>query len=388
MATWLTLTCRDPLVSRDGRPFGDKQGYRMRSAGWLLPSVVAGSLRSLIGKAAGRAFSTETAQELLGVEVAGAFPVADGKLYLPAPHDCVVCRQRGPLRTAPRVIEQGGCDFPDDGLQPVSLSEDQAPGNFKPDEGPAWWPVDRYAAWLAGDAGFAFDDRFLRAPQVEARTHVRIDEMAGAASDGELFTTVALPLTHLGRHGARPESRFSERFAEINLDVRVRADQWCGTAVGAADTLHPLGGERRLVHWKAANAAAGWQCPQEVRAALQDATRIRMVLATPAIFRNGWKPGWLNDALVGSPPGSTVSLRLVGASIQRWRAVSGWSLAAHKDQPRGPKPTRRFVPAGGVYFFEIEGGTGASLADRWLEPVSDPEQDQRDGFGLAIWGVW
>jgi CRISPR-associated protein Cmr3 len=49
---------------------------------------------------------------------------------------------------------------------------------------------------------------------------------------------------------------------------------------------------------------------------------------------------------------------------------------------------KRISPAGGVYFFEIAEGSASGLADRWLESVSDDEQDRRDGFGLAAWGVW
>ena len=113
-----------------------------------------------------------------------------------------------------------------------------------------------------------------------------------------------------------------------------------------------------------------------------------MVLATPAIFKDGWKPGWLSDDLVGTPPGANVRLWLVGASIRRWRAVSGWSLADLPGQPRGAKPVKRMVPAGGVYFFEKVDGQASALAERWLEAVSDDEQDRRDGFGLATWGVW
>ncbi len=387
MTTVLELTCRDPVVSRDGRPFGAGQGNRMRTVGWLLPSVVAGSLRSMIGKAADRDFSVATAQELLQVEVAGVFPVAEGQLYLPTPQDCVVHPDWGLLRATPLPIEQGGCDWPVEGLRPVLLAEEQAPEDFKPEEGPAWWPSDRYATWLAG-GDVAFDHRFLNAPQVEERTHVQLDARTGAADEGNLFTTAALPLTHLARHGARPEGPHAERFAEIKLSARVRASQWCGEAVAKLDTFHPLGGERRLVHWKATTHALVWSCPETVRAALATEGRARMVLVTPAIFHDGWKPGWLNDQLIGSPPGLSATLKLVGVSIQRWRAVSGWSLANLPGQPRGPKPVRRVVPAGGVYFFETIDGTASGLEERWLESVSDDEQDQRDGFGLAIWGVW
>ena len=44
---WLSLTPRDPVVARDGRPFSS--GLRMKSLDWLYPSVLAGSLRTLLG---------------------------------------------------------------------------------------------------------------------------------------------------------------------------------------------------------------------------------------------------------------------------------------------------------------------------------------------------
>jgi len=375
MTVMLEITCRDPIVSRDGRPFGAGQGNRMRSLDWPLPSVLAGSLRSTLGKSANRDFS-ETAQDLLGVEIAGPLPQANRQLYFSAPEDCVVHPKQGPLRAAPQAAG-GGCDWPAQGLLPVQI---QTSDDFKPEAAPAWWPQDRYAAWLAGEE-IAFDPTFLRAAETEHRTHVKIDSNAGSAADENLFTTAALALTHLPRYGA-------SSFAPITLAVRIRAADWRGEAVAHLDTLHPLGGERRLAHWKTTAKPNLWSCAEKIRKALTATSRVRMVLATPAIFRGGWKPGWLSDDLIGTPPGANVRLRLVGASIQRWRAVSGWSLAELPGQPRGPKPVKRMVPAGGVYFFETVDGKALDLADRWLEPVSDDEQDRRDGFGLATWGVW
>ena len=107
-----------------------------------------------------------------------------------------------------------------------------------------------------------------------------------------------------------------------------------------------------------------------------------MVLATPAIFKDGWKPGWLTNGLEGELYG--VKLKLVGVSNGRWKAISGWSLAS----PRGPKAIRRMVPAGSVYFFKCGQGVATQLANHWLQSVSDDPQAQRDGFGLALWGTW
>src|SRR5262249_39169019 len=72
----------------------------------------------------------------------------------------------------------------------------------------------------------------------------------------------------------------------------------------------------------------------------------------------------------------------------RWKAVSGWSMLPHPETGKpGPKAIRRMVPADSVYFFTAR-GSAASLAQRWLQSVSDGEQERRDGFGLAVWGAW
>ncbi len=386
------IRCRDSIVSRDGRPFGAGQGNRMRPVTWPLPSVVAGSLRTMLAKAAERPFSLDTSQELLQIGVSGLFPVTDQQLYLPAPNDCVVRADDPtwtPLRAAPREESEGGCDLPT-GLQPVMLSQEDAEDDFKPKDAPAWWPLDRYADWLIGKQ-IAFDHRFLKAPETDERTHVKLEAETGTAEEAKLFTTAALPLAHLPRFGAEKTESFADRWAETTLATRVAAEGWASEALAHLNAWHPLGGERRLAHWQTASGAR-WDVPPTVAAALKDAKRVRMVLATPAIFRHGWRPGWLGENLVGSPwKDQGPTLRLVGVSIQRWRAVSGWSLADLPDQPRGPKPVKRMVPAGGVYFFHVEDGTGAGLASRWLQPVGDDEgerQDCRDGFGLAAWGTW
>src|SRR5947209_14048794 len=90
MTAFLRISGRDPLVARDGRPFGAGQGNRMRSAGWLHPSVVAGSFRTTLAKEAGRGFDPATQDELLKIDVAGVLPLVGEQLYLPAPNDCVL----------------------------------------------------------------------------------------------------------------------------------------------------------------------------------------------------------------------------------------------------------------------------------------------------------
>jgi CRISPR-associated protein Cmr3 len=376
--SYLQLTAQDSIVARDGRPFGIDQGNRMKGLGWPYPSVVAGSFRTALAKSAGADFTSGIPRQLLGISVAGVFPVADGTLYLPAPNDCVVHPKNGPLRTYPQDQGEGGCDLPVNGLKPVMLAEKQVESDFEPKESPAWWPAEKLADWLAKKS-VAFDCTFLSAAKSQIRDHVQLEPVTGAAAESRLFATAGLNLTHLPRFGVK-EGRFMERYACITLSMRVDAAGW---NVSTLNVLHPLGGERRLVHWQANGSADLWKCPTRVMEALPLANGIRMVLTTPAIFEHGWRPGWIHqDTLIGSPPDCPVKLKLVGVCIARWKAVSGWSLQPQDDADHpgkrirpGPKPIKRLVPAGGVYFFE-KVDHAAPLAERWLQSVSDDPQDR------------
>ncbi len=398
----LQLTARDPIVARDGRPFGAGQGNRMRGLGWPLPSVVAGSFRTALVKAnPSLDFAGEMPQRLMRIEVAGVFPTVENKLYLPAPGDAVAepTEDGKAIKLVHRMTPQpnvGGCDFPDDlPLQPVMLSEEQAKRDFKPKSVPAWWPVGKLTEWLLGKP-VTFDDTFFNAAIQETRDHVCLDADTGAAAEGQLFATAGLNVTHLPRYGVADSKPFHERFTEVTLAAQVTIPDSGFDHLSTLSTWHPLGGERRLVHWKAGDPVNGWTCPDDVKPELASATRIRMVLATPAIFKHGWRPHWLDaNTLTGKPFDDGPTLKLVGVSNGRWKAVSGWSLAKinHKGEldpngKPGPKPIRRMVSAGSVYFFKVEPGTGGKLAAHWLKPVCDGERECRDGFGLALWGTW
>jgi CRISPR-associated protein Cmr3 len=402
--TTLELTAHDPIIARDGRPFGIGQGNRMRGLGWPLPSVVAGSFRTALVKAnAALDFTRNTPLDLLHVEVAGVFPTFENELYLPAPGDCVWSGDTGEIHAAaPLVMGACGCDLPVDGLWPVVYSDDPKMPDFKPKSVPAWWPLNEIANWLVGKA-VAFDSKFLNAALQETRDHVCLDPDTGAAAEGQIFATAGLNVTHLPRHAVKSNDTqlpLGDRFAEITLSARVTIAERAFEHVEKLATWHPLGGERRLVHWQRNDAANLWKCPETVKSDIESATRIRMVLATPAIFEHGWRPGWLDETtLIGKPLGDGPTLKLVGVCIARWRAVSGWAYAPHaeddgrrrvvpQDRP-GPKAIRRMVPAGGVYFFEkVDGDSRILASNGWLKPVSDAPHDCRDGFGLAVWGTW
>ncbi|WP_322512544.1 type III-B CRISPR module-associated Cmr3 family protein, partial [Chloroflexus sp.] len=104
----------------------------------------------------------------------------------------------------------------------------------------------------------------------------------------------------------------------------------------------------------------------------------RVILLSPAAFADGYRP-----PIAWSRGNATAKLQ--AAVVPRAQVISGWDLAENK-----PKPTRRLAPAGSVYFVSWEKGEDAVswLHATWMRNVSDEAQDCRDGFGLAVVGVW
>jgi CRISPR-associated protein Cmr3 len=211
----------------------------------------------------------------------------------------------------------------------------------------------------------------------EQRSHLAIMHGDRVGLDGMLFTTVGL------RFRAGPEkgaARLSPR--RLALGVRGAGGQVGGRPLALAPQLAPLGGERRLARWRAADQ--GWPVlPDPVREQVQRSGRARLLLLTPAFFEGGSLPGWRGREWSSEIP---VTVHLRAACVCRPEIVSGWDLATGRA-----KPSRRLAPAGSVYFVELQG----KPEDRarwceavWLRSASDGPQNRRDGFGLAAVGTW
>lgn len=402
----------DTLLFRDARPFGNEEGaLTARSLPVPMPGTIAGFLRTLIGNLVNQDWDAldEAGEHSDGI-VRGPLLLRaecqeDGSwqeaFVLPAPADALVYEQGEQVRVVrlrPFPLNDGaGCDLPGRafGLQPLQVSVD-----VKPASGYRFWHERDMLQWLS-DAVENFAPAKVAEPLRDPRVHVAIDDATGVSQEGMLYTVEY-----------RAFERFFLRLVSDQLtryrDELVPYQEWSFVArvqfqgeLTEIRGVGTLGGEKRLAY---VEPYTRWlECPDMLKHALRGAQYVRMVLATPAIFRRGWLPSWLEEvavngsrALIGCPPtleSTGLKLRLISAAVPRRVPVSGWSL---RRSTYGPKPTRWCAPAGSVYFFEVVEGDAQILGtDAWLLPVSDidPHSESgarswQSGYGLALWGIW
>ncbi|MBI4612630.1 MAG: type III-B CRISPR module-associated protein Cmr3 [Planctomycetes bacterium] len=116
---------------------------------------------------------------------------------------------------------------------------------------------------------------------------------------------------------------------------------------------------------------------------VEEGRRFTWYLLTPALFRNGWRPAAIRaegDSYVLEQ--GPVRARLAGAALGRAPRIGGWNLATNL-----PRPLRRAVAAGSVYFFELLEGTPDDVLSLFHgKNLSDDRAVE--GFGLTLVGGW
>ncbi|APD10328.1 MULTISPECIES: type III-B CRISPR module-associated protein Cmr3 [Thermus] len=350
---------RDPLIVRDGRPFTNSPGARARSLPFPVPQTLAGAYRARRGLVEGLTFPQDAPKvrawgirgPLLAEEVGGRW-----RLLVPRPLDALRLGERVyPLR--PLEVPEGvGCNLPQ-GLVPVGL---ESPGlKEKPGSLPAFWYWESFLEWLLQDAPGGFAPEGHDGPTPEVRTHVSL-EASGTAKEGALFQTSGLEFVR----------REGEAYRRLALALWPEDGQ-------EVEGVHPLGGERRLAYWHKGGPSLP-PLPEALLGALLQERAARVVLLTPGFFRGAYLP----------EGGAFFGAQVVGAVVGRPLVVSGFDL-----EKRRPKPTRRAVPAGSVYFVRLPTGWGEgevrAFAERvWMQNLSEEEQDRKDGYGLAALGAW
>jgi CRISPR-associated protein Cmr3 len=381
MTVWI-IEPRDPLIVRDGRPFGPVPGARAVSLAFPFPSTTTGAVRTRDGLDEVGRFRTAEIHRLKQIEIRGPLLVeldtatedierwlvlapADALLLDLEPADATraILKRLVPLQLPPGV----STDLPD-ALAPVGMPrhDPRKPSN----KAPQYWDWKFFEQWLLDlwKSEILLAELGHDGPVREARMHVSIrpDTQTADEERGALFQTRGLEFNCL------PEGRTLSNARRLGLAVDTDAPN-------LKPGIAPLGGERRLVFWRRSNEMLP-SFPNALREKIAALGHCRLILLTPAHFRAGWKPSWLLKNREGVVPS------LQAMALRRFQTVSGWDYERDKR-----KPTRRLAPAGTVYFLKLGGDSAAIkrwVETIWLHCVSDDEQDRRDGFGLAVLGVW
>lgn len=351
----------DVWMFRDGRPFDAGEDHLAASRFPPHPTVMQGALRShhlvvkgvdLTDSAAIRA-AVGTASDYGPLRMRGPFLARreDGTVtrYHPLPADAAIEDGQLPARGA----AQGG------GLRARPVKPREAPSGviasvqtalllWPEDEprkvtGSFWLREDRLAEYLAG-----------RSTAVTSSAHLfAFEDRLGIGRDDH---------TRTAREGALYQARFVRPCPEVGLDLVVHGlEGWPPNGVVR------MGGEGRGGRYCASNSAE-WPAPPTPLP-----RRFKLYMATPALFERGWQPGEWGRFFAGA-----VTLR--AAAIRGFEAVGGFDMAEAKH-----KASRRYVPAGSVYFFECDGPAH-------LRPglVNDAVTDDgaEIGFGQILIGEW
>ncbi|WP_129628466.1 type III-B CRISPR module-associated Cmr3 family protein [Candidatus Oscillochloris fontis] len=382
---WL-IEPRDPLIVRDGRPFGPTPGARARTLPFPFPATIAGALRHKAGLLADGSFDRTQSNAVLDYAVRGPLLVQlheteDATIcdwLFPAPADALLLQDGShTLRRwlAPRDLPSGSTIAMPDGLRPVLPAQYERLKAWS--KAPPFWFKQTYDDWLQAprDDQPDPDQLGIRKLAVNTRMHVVIQPTTQTAQEGALFQTSGLELTPTP--AARPQIHQTRRLALA--------------ATFAAATPHfpggvaPLGGERRLMRWSALPNAALPAWPAGLREQIIRQRCCRVLLLTPACFDAGYRPPltWVRGE---------VAATLVAAVVPPAQVISGWDMAYQHPNGRygRPKKTRHLAAAGSVYYvhFAQQADVAAWLDATWMQAVSDKLQDQRDGFGLAAIGAW
>lgn len=388
----------DTLFFRDGRPFNAGETVWLNSQFPPSGRTLQGAIRSAIVEHSGMDWisyraackpenaagdplvrAIGTAQDLGEMRLSGPFLLRDREWLLPVPLDLFVAQQvYGLLAPSATPVE---CD-----LGAVRLPQASVKG-LKTQEG-KYVTVAVMAELLAGQTA-----NFPSKPSASLwklfADNPDDPEEKDALADLE-------PKVGLGRDNVLRLHK--EGMLYSIATVRLREGVTLAMVVAGIDEkLHPsgpfiqrLGGEGKLAKVSISDPPAWPRMPTLIPKAGK--LRFKLVLTTPTYFKECWRPDGFalreNVGWQGSWPAITTNqetielanVTLVSACIGKTVRIGGWDLASN-----APRPLEGFVPAGSVYFCEIDAGQMDNVAALHGGHIG---LHREYGFGHVLVGTW
>ncbi len=346
----------DTLFVRDGKPFSMGEDVWANGVFPPPPSVVYGALRTAC-------FSNR----LKDLEEAGGdnditsslhinrlLLIKENTVYFPSPFDLIHSKKD---ETDIEILKLKEPSFASSYPCQFLLQSTEAEQPVQSTGGKAYLDVIDFNKYLQGNIGIVpIEDKcfFEREPKIG----IQKDRNTGGAAEGKLYRVEMF----------RPKDGtglFVDWSADEDLDI-------------PASGLLKVGGEGKAVSYTRSQSVFQVKMPEI------EGHRFKLVFATPAVFKNGWLPEGINpEILEGTWEGYPV--KVLAAAFDRPIHLGGFSMRT-KHQKGGPKPMRKAIPAGTVYYLEVKGGLAKEAAAAFHgKCVSDFGLNQ-EGFGLAYVG--
>jgi CRISPR-associated protein Cmr3 len=361
----LFIEPNDVWLFRDGRPFDVFAEHRARTIFPPFPTVVQGMIRS-----AHLAFCGVALEDYLNGKAPQNIVDAIGKPSAPASFTL-----RGPFvakREADGKLEQYFRYFPRpadsywDGKRYVALHPSSPAGiasnlpeglqllyprqkNPPADALQNWWHEDDLKNYLA-EKQVVLSNKFPAVFARESRVGIHLQSDIRRPRDGFIY-----------------EIEYARLTEGFGLVVKVeglpedQCDQWPPTG------LVRFGGDGRAARFSKISAEISF--PQMKGGA----NNTKLYFATPTYFKNGWEPESWQEFFEGDA-------KPMAAALEKPFVLGSIDLAkAEKGSHEMHRPSRRYVPAGSVYFFagEIK-----------LKKDAVADDGANIGFGQIILGRW
>jgi len=379
---WLWLEPLDVLLFRDSRPFAGGESHRARSLFPPNPLTFQGAIRALLlsrelagnglsfadyrrflrSKALGREEDIANLKNLETIvsrwgdatsfgslRLRGPFIAKRGpeglEVFFPLPLDVflladVSAKEREPALLAP--LEHTWKEPPSfngpwiPSLMPLwTLKEVEEATGY-------WLTIEGMKGYLLGEDGQRWLSEGRTIYSREPRFGIKIQRGTRTVEQGMLYMAEFIRL---------------KRRAGFLLELGAEQGEDLLRPLGDSGLL-ALGGEGRAARYERLSENPLREVKENLKERLKANSEgkplLKLYLAMPAVFRNGWKPDFLNRDLCGTVNG--VEIRLIAAAVGKPLHLGGWDLALGR-----PKPLRRAVPPGSVYYFQIENGDADSL---------------------------
>ena len=357
---FIKITPFDTLFFRTGRPFSGGEDTWVDTVFPPFPSTLYGAIRSLLIFHMGTIedFKAGRFKEIIGtptekgsMKLKGPFLHKKGDIFLRSPHDILRVNDKGKLEPL-KLLKKPNLFISNYGLEDILVW----PKEDTVDESTGFIDMIEFIDYLKNKKETYYETKKEEIYVWEYKIGIARNKATGTSKEGYLYR---IPLIRL--------------LGDANLVVKVE-----GVNDFPTEGAIQLGGESKAAKFEKTDAH---QLEELVNIDLNFSEGFfKVYLATPAVFENGWLPKWIDEeTLEGKFEG--VKLKLIACAIGRSIPIGGWDMAKNR-----PKPMRRAVPAGSVYYFQLVDNNSATRVKEafHLKNISDllPEE----GFGLAILG--